>query len=204
MSKRLRHHVNPLKVGLTTSFAGLVALPPTGEVEVELGCADAKFLFTRAAQAPDLTCIGIEIRRELVSEVNHKAEQLGLKNLRAIFANINAALEHLFPPASLARVFLNFPDPWFKRRHHKRRVLTPAVARTITEQLVAGGVLYFQSDVYDLALDAMAVLEDETGLINQDGPWSFTRVNPWGARTLREEYCEEDGKRIWRMFYRKV
>lgn len=203
MPKRLRHHVNPLKSDFATTRAGPVALPEQGEVEVELGCADAQFLFGRAAQDPRLTCIGIEIRRELVEEVNRKAAARGLHNLRAVFANINVDLARLFPPSSLDRVFLHFPDPWFKRRHHKRRVLTPEVAATIARQLVPGGVLFFQSDVFDLALDAMDVLEREPGLRNHLGAWSFAPENIWKIKTLREERHEERGKRIWRLDFRR-
>lgn len=204
MAKRLRHHVNPLKGAFVRPLAGAVPLPERGEVEVELGCADAQFLFIRAATEPAVTCIGVEIRRDMVEEVNRRALQAGLANLRVVFANINVDLPALFPAGRLARVFINFPDPWFKRRHHKRRVLTPEVARVLIEQLAPGGLLFFQSDVFDLALEAMAVLEEvgETmGLRNQAGPWSFIADNPWPAKSLREVRCEERGMRIWRLLY---
>ncbi|HEX2570878.1 MAG TPA: tRNA (guanosine(46)-N7)-methyltransferase TrmB [Polyangia bacterium] len=206
MAKRLRHHVNPLKGAFVRPNAAAVPLPASGEVEVELGCADAQFLFARAAAEPALICIGVEIRREMVEEVNRRALASGLGNLRAVFANINVDLPALFPAGRLARVFINFPDPWFKRRHHKRRVMTPEVARVLAEQLSPGGILFFQSDVFDLALEAMVVLEEvgETlGLRNQAGPWSFIRDNPWNAKSLREVRCEERGMRIWRLLYRR-
>src|SRR5262249_3382990 len=156
------------------------------EVEVELGCADARFLFDRAAAHPSVTCIGVEIREEFVEDIADRARTLGLANLRAVAANVNVDLEHLFPDGRLARVYVNFPDPWFKRRHHKRRVLTPEVAALLHRKLVPGGWLFFQSDVWDLALDAMAVLEGEDGFANERGAWSFLPANPFGARSLRE------------------
>jgi tRNA (guanine-N7-)-methyltransferase len=206
MAKRLRHHVNPLKAEYTALAAARVPLPVDGEVEVELGCADAQFLFARAAGHPRRTCVGVEIRRDLVADVNRRAAEAGLGNLSAVFANINRDLGGLFPDGRLDRVFLNFPDPWFKRRHHKRRVLTPAVAATVAGKLAPGGVVFFQSDVWELALDAMAVLEEasDAGLLeNAGGPWSFVRANPWGARSLREERVEEKGMPVWRMCYRR-
>jgi tRNA (guanine-N7-)-methyltransferase len=204
MAKRLRHHVNPFKGAFVCPQAATMPLPRAGEVEVELGCADAQFLFARAAADPGLTCIGVEIRRDMVEEVNRRALAVGLGNLHAVFANINVDLQALFPAGRLTRVFINFPDPWFKRRHHKRRVLTPEVARILIHQLAPGGLLFFQSDVFDLALEAMAVLEEvgETmGLRNQAGPWSFITANPWAAKSLREVRCEERGMRIWRLLY---
>ena len=65
---RVRHHVNPLKVDYARTGAARVALPERGEVEVELGCADAQFLFGRAARDPALTCVGVEIRLDRIYE----------------------------------------------------------------------------------------------------------------------------------------
>src|SRR5262249_37694306 len=153
---RIRQHVNPLKSNYHGRAVPPIALPASGEVEVELGCADAQFLFERAAAHPSVCCVGLEIRRDLVDEVNARARAIGRDNLRAVFAHVNEALDRLLPDARLARAFLNFPDPWFKRRHHKRRVLTPEFASVIARKLAPGGRLLFQSDVWDLALDALA------------------------------------------------
>jgi tRNA (guanine-N7-)-methyltransferase len=102
-------------------------------------------------------------------------------------------------------VYVNFPDPWFKTRHRNRRVLDPALASDLAGVLRPGGELFFQSDVFDLSLDAMSVLEDEPRLANVFGPWSFTKQdNPYGTRTTREERVLEDGKPVWRMLYERT
>ena len=206
VARRVRHHVNPLRSpfwardGLAT-----LALPADRDVEAELGCADARFLFERAPHHPDTYFLGLEIREPLVEEVNKKAAEAGLANLRAVFCNINVDLPTLVPDASLARVFINFPDPWFKRRHQKRRLMNDELVEVLHRKLRKGGELFFQSDVFDLALDAMAVLEDAPDrFANLAGPWSFARENPYRAKSLREVRCEERGMRIWRMCYGRV
>jgi tRNA (guanine-N7-)-methyltransferase len=113
---------------------------------------------------------------------------------------VNLDLDDLFADERLARIHVNFPDPWFKRRHHKRRVMNEELAAVLFRKLRPGGELFFQSDIWDLALEAMVVLEDSP-LRNQLGPWSFSRENPYHARSLRELRCEERGVRIWRMRY---
>jgi tRNA (guanine-N7-)-methyltransferase len=179
-----------------------LTLAPGAPVEVELGCADARFLFERAPTLPGTQLIGLEIREPLVKQVNRLASEQGLANLRAVFCNINVDLPSLLPDGSLARVFVNFPDPWFKRRHQKRRLMNEELAATLHRKLRPSGELFFQSDVFDLALDALAVLEAAPELFtNVAGPWSFTRDNPYGAKSLREVRCEERGMRIWRMCY---
>jgi tRNA (guanine-N7-)-methyltransferase len=120
--------------------------------------------------------------------------------LRAHFAHVNVDLDALFPDGRLTRVYVNFPDPWFKRRHHRRRVMTPELAEVLFRKIRPGGELFFQSDIWELALDAMAVLE-RSPFQNRLGPWSFIRENPHAARSLREVRCEERGVRIWRMRY---
>jgi tRNA (guanine-N7-)-methyltransferase len=199
--RRVRHHVNPLGARYLSPLAEPLALPP-GEVEVELGCADARFLFERAPARPATMLVGVEIREKLVKQVNRLAAEQGLANLRAVFANMNVELHQLFPDDSLARVFINFPDPWFKRRHHNRRVVNPELVEVLHRKLRRGGELFFQSDVFDLALDALATLEEAGALFdNRAGAWSFLRENPYGAQSLREVRCQERGVRIWRMLY---
>jgi tRNA (guanine-N7-)-methyltransferase len=201
--RRVRHHVNPLKADFLSTAPAPLALPP-GEVEVELGCADARFLFERARQHPAVSCVGVEIRRELVRRVNDQARAEGLPNLVAIFANMNADMAALLPRGRVGRFFLNFPDPWFKRAQQKRRVVDPRLGAELRDLLVPGGELFFQSDIFDLALGAMEVLEQVPGLVNRRGEWSFCRGNPYGAESLREVRVQEKGLPVWRMLYARA
>ena len=203
--RRVRHHVNPLRSPFLYAPVEPVALPPNRDVEVELGCADARFLFERAPQHRDVLFIGLEIREPLVKTVNEMADEQHLPNLRAVFCNINVHLPALFPDRSIARMYVNFPDPWFKQRHKKRRLMTEELVEVLHAKLRPDGELFFQSDVFDLALDAMEVLESAPSLLaNTLGPWSFVRENRYGARSLREVRCEERDMRIWRMCYRRL
>jgi tRNA (guanine-N7-)-methyltransferase len=205
MARRVRHHVNPLRAPFLARQLPALALTPGADVEVELGCADARFLFERAPRQPNVVFVGLEIRVPLVKQVNCAAAEQRLSNLRAVFCNINVDLPSLFADRSLHRVFVNFPDPWFKRRHQKRRLMNDELVQVLHDKLRSDGELFFQSDVFDLALDAMAVLEAAPDrFANVSGPWSFVRDNPYGAKSLREVRCEERGMRIWRMCYRRV
>jgi len=201
---RVRHHVNPMSRVFEERRASLLELPP-GPVEVELGCADALFLFDRAPLFPKTTFVGVEIREPLVADVNLRAAEAGLTNLIACSGHINLDLDGLFADERLDRVFVNFPDPWFKRRHHKRRLMNPELVESLHRKIRRGGELFFQSDVWDLGIDAMAVLEKRRDLFsNTVEPWTFLRPNPYQARSLREVRCEEKGLRIWRIQYHRL
>lgn len=204
MSVRIRHHVNPLRSKLLHIAPAPLVLPAEAPrpLDIELGCADAQFLFELARRDRDTSYVGIEIREPLVADVNQRAAAEGLAHLRAVFAHINIDLAALLAGQKVRRFFINFPDPWFKRAQKKRRLVTPELAEQLTELLAPDGELFFQSDVWGLALDAMAVLETTPGLRNASGEWSFVRRSPYPARSLREERVLARGLPVWRMLYR--
>jgi tRNA (guanine-N7-)-methyltransferase len=198
---RVRQHVNPHRVEYRFPHAARLSLPPDRDVDVDIGCADAQFLFQRAAVDPSREYIGLEIRDEFVAVVNQRARAAGLP-VRALFAHANVHVRQMFAPGSIARVYVNFPDPWFKRYQRNRRVLDGEFAHDLAVALRPGGELFFQSDVFDLALDAMAVLEESDRFGNRAGAWTFWKGgNPFGVTSSREDSCVARGLPIWRLWY---
>jgi tRNA (guanine-N7-)-methyltransferase len=204
---KIRQHVNPLKSDLLTiaEVPRLVA-PPGTYLEVELGSAESLFLIERAGVAPDAHLIGVEIRREMVTRADRLCGEAGVSNIQNVFANMSVDLPRLFEPGSVRRFHVNFPDPWFKSRQHKRRVVGPELIDQLATALVAGGEVSVMTDIFDIALEAMAVLEGDPlhRFVNLRAPWSFWLRNPWDARSRRERQCEVEGERIWRLLYRFV
>jgi tRNA (guanine-N7-)-methyltransferase len=202
MHRRIRHHVNPFSYRHLATGAGALVLEPDRPVEVELGCAEGDFLFARAAALPERTYIGVDIRADLVTYVNEKARRMGLSCLRAVYANLLIDLPQLFGSAAIELCHINFPDPFFKRTQHKRRFLTPELLDTLGKIIRPGGMLAFQSDVFELGLEALDLLErSEPCFRNQHGPWSFARSNPYGVTTRRERRCLRRGWRVWRLAF---
>ncbi|MGC3960547.1 MAG: tRNA (guanosine(46)-N7)-methyltransferase TrmB [Verrucomicrobiota bacterium] len=202
--RRVRHHVNPFGVHYLQRAVERLDLPTDREIDVELGCADARFLFELARQFPLRLHLGLEIRQPMVEQVNEEASAEGLTNLRALFAHINIDFDRMFPDHSVHRIYINFPDPWFKTRHKKRRLVNEELVEVLHRKLRPDGELFFQSDIFDFALDAMDCIEQSPLFVNADEPWHFRRPNPYPARSLREFFCDRDGVRVWRMLYRPV
>jgi tRNA (guanine-N7-)-methyltransferase len=204
---RVRQHVNPLASRYMEPRAEPVVRPPHLEpgclVDVELGCAEGKFAFELAAGEPERMVVGLDIRSKVVEANRTRAAELGLGNLVFGYVNMNVDLDRVFAPASVDRFHLLFPDPWFKERHRKRRVLEPRLLHTLAAQLRPGGELHVASDVYDIALEALAELEAEAtlrlGFSNLVGSWSFVRDNPYGAVSRREAMTLRRGRRVWRL-----
>lgn len=201
---RIRQHVNPLLAHFEQFRGERPPLPEGRPIEVEIGCAEAQFLFERAAVEPDRTYVGLEIREELVHAVNRRARAAGVP-VHAVFCQAQLHLPAVFGDRALDRVFLNFPDPWFKQRHRVRRMIDRRLAIAIAAALRPGGDVFVQSDVWEVALDAMDVFERlPERYRNAAGEWSFWRGgNPYGARSWREQNAEETGLPIWRIRYER-
>jgi tRNA (guanine-N7-)-methyltransferase len=202
---RRRNHVNPLGPYFETFRGARPALRPGVETEVEIGCADAQFLFERAASEQTRNYVGLEIRECIVAEVNERAAAENAP-VQAIFCNATLHLHNLFAPRSVSRVYVNFPDPWFKRRHRKRRMVSRGLAEKIARVVRPGGEVFVQTDVWNNALDMLSIFERLDQLYeNVLGPWSFYRDdNPYGARSWRERHCMEEDLPIWRILYRSL
>ncbi|MCG5054055.1 MAG: tRNA (guanosine(46)-N7)-methyltransferase TrmB [Myxococcales bacterium] len=205
-SRRVRQHVNPLRSDLLSiDDVPRVEGPPGASLEVELGSAEAHFLMDRAVETPDRHYVGIEIRIEMVHKANREAAHRGLAGkVRSVFANISVDMPRLFAPHSVSRFFVNFPDPWFKERQHKRRVIDPSLVDDMLDALVDGGEIYVNTDIFELALDAMQALEMNPGVRNVLSPWTFLRQSVFSSRSRRERQCERDGTKIWRLAYRRA
>jgi tRNA (guanine-N7-)-methyltransferase len=203
---RIRQHVNPLDVFFETFRGQPPVLEPARELEVEVGCADAQFLFERARQDPTRSYVGLEIREDLVAYVQKKARSTGLP-VQAVWCHAQLHTTLLFPPAAASRVYVNFPDPWFKRRHHVRRMVDAQLAEQLAYLLRPGGELFVQTDVWDIALDAMTSFDGDRRerFENLAGEWSFwRRGNPYGVRSWREQNAEETNLPVWRILYRRT
>jgi len=201
MKRRYRQHVNPLKMTSLVPREQPLDLPCGPEVEVELGCGDARFLIERAASAPDRLFVGLDIRDEFMAFGRSEIERLELDNIELQLSNLIVDLDRLFQRGRVARFHVNFPDPWFKARQHNRRWLSDEAVGHLVTALQEGGEIFFQSDVWDLSLEALSALEASELLYNAAGEWTFTRQNPFEARSSRELSCEELGLPIWRLLF---
>jgi tRNA (guanine-N7-)-methyltransferase len=199
---RIRQHVNPTQVHFER-FRG--EKPPLDGrlVEVEIGCADAQFLFERAAIDPSRLYVGLEIREDLTILVNKKARQYGLP-VHATFCQAQLHTKMLFAAGSVEQVYVNFPDPWFKRAHRDRRMVDDVLADQIAHILRPGGALFVQTDVWDIAIDSMEAFDGDDRFENVAGEWTFWKTgNPYGVRSWREQNAEETGLTVWRMMYHR-
>jgi tRNA (guanine-N7-)-methyltransferase len=118
-------------------------------LEIDLGCGDGAFLAALAQENPAHNFLGIERLLGRVRGVCRKVARLDLKNARILRMESNYAVTHLLPPSSVTTFHLLFPDPWPKRRHHRRRAFTPEFLSSIQRALVGGGLFHVATDHAD-------------------------------------------------------
>jgi len=167
-------------------------------LEVELGFGRPHFLLERAAEVPDHDIVGIEWKGRWPAAV-HAQQARGLHpNVRALHGNAWLLLGSLFRPASLTWIVLNFPDPWWKSKHQKRRIVSDAFARLLASRLAPGGRLLLQTDVASLLEEFLSRLEAQPTLQNTAGPGRLAPRKPMAASSHREKRCRRDGVPIFR------
>ncbi len=139
---------------------------------VEIGFGNGDYLIDLAEANADHNIIGLEISSQSMDKAEAKIERRGLSNVRPIHSRAETALAHLLEPESVAAFHINYPDPWFKKRHHRRRLIKRDTVDLMTSRLTAGGVLHLATDISDYAEYAHEFLADTPGLSNQfDRPW---------------------------------
>lgn len=207
----VRQHVNPLSrfhqqprplPSLQELFAD-----PDRPLHLDIGSARGRFLLALAPLEPHWNFLGVEIRRSLVEAAEVERRDAGLASLRFVFSNANVSLETWLaglPPGRLQRVTIQFPDPWFKKKHHKRRVLQPALLRALATALPPGGTFFLQSDV-TAVIEPMVALVEASGCFDRPAgdprPWLPT--SPLPVPTERERHVLAQGMPVFRVLYRR-
>lgn len=118
----------------------------TRPVEVELGAGDGSFLLDWAAAHPERNFLGVERLLGRVRKLDRKGRRRGLTNLRGLRLEAAYVLEWMIPAGSVAALHVYFPDPWPKKRHHKRRLVNARFAELAHRALAPGGVLHLRTD----------------------------------------------------------
>jgi tRNA (guanine-N7-)-methyltransferase len=207
MIKRVRQHVNPLAQKYLTPANPLewekFYPQPNQPLHLDIGCARGQFLLKMATIEPNWNFLGLEIRETLVVEANKLRDELGFTNLHYLFCNANNSLHPLLSsltPGILQRVTIQFPDPWFKTRHAKRRVVQPELVQELANYLAVGGVAFLQSDQEFIAVE-MRDRFAENLAFEKVGVAEWLTENPLAVPTEREIYTQNKGEPVYRALF---
>ncbi|MGB3308155.1 MAG: tRNA (guanosine(46)-N7)-methyltransferase TrmB [Nodosilinea sp.] len=204
---RVRQHVNPL----SDKYQAPVDIPaweqvfanPRQLLHIDIGCGKGMFALQMAQIQPEWNFLGLEIRKPVAESAQKRQREAGLTNLQFMFCNVNislpALLESWGKQNPLQQVSIQFPDPWFKKRHQKRRVLQPELVSTLAAFLPVGGRVVVQSDVEAVAVDMCDRLAENPHFQRQNESWLTD--SPFPAQTDRERVTLEQGLPVHRAIF---
>jgi len=175
----------------------------TNPVTLEIGFGNGDTLAQLAQQHPERNYLGVEVHSPGVGHLMIKLAQQESTNVRILQTDALALLRRQLPAASLASVLLYFPDPWHKRRHHKRRIVRPEFAELIHRALTPGGLLHMATDWEDYARHMMRVLSAHPGFVNQAGAGEFSPRPTSRPLTKFEQRGQRLGHGVWDLLFER-
>ena len=205
----MRQHVNPLseffQLPLSLPSKNVIFRKSHNPIHLDIGSAKGEFLIELATKLPEWNFLGLEIREPLVSLCEKKRRQLELNNLKFLFCNVNVSLDEWLSDLNygqLKRVSIQFPDPWFKRKHFKRRLLKTNILNSIAKAMSKDGEIFIQSDIFKL-IEYMTNTIDENRYFTRKNVGDLRSIdkNPYNVMTDREVFSLKKNLLIYRVMY---
>ncbi|KTC98263.1 tRNA (guanosine(46)-N7)-methyltransferase TrmB [Legionella erythra] len=170
---------------------------------VEIGFGMGASLLAMALRHPDINFVGIEVHRAGLGSLAADLHEQGLTNVRLVAMDAVEVIKTRIADASLAGIQVFFPDPWPKKRHHKRRLIQPDFVSLLAAKLQKGGFLHCATDWQDYADHMLAVLDKEPALINQQAGGGFSPRPETRPLTKFEQRGQRLGHGVWDLIYTK-
>ena len=209
----MRQHVNPL----SKNFNEIERIPSLIEMfndsklnlHLDIGCASGEFLFDLALDNNNWNYLGIEIRERLVKTAKLKLADSEIRNLYFVFGNATNILNDYrskFIVKNVKSISFNFPDPWFKKRHHKRRLIQTSFINILSTSMQKGSQIFIKTDVKDLFeyMDCTILNNYNFKKINKKDFNFSESYNPNNVQTNREKYVFLNELDIFESIYIKV
>ena len=168
----------------------------------EIGFGMGASLAAMAAAAPERDFIGVEVHRPGVGKLLALVQEQGLENLRVYCDDAVEVLARCIPDGSLDRVQIYFPDPWHKKKHHKRRLVQPEFVQRLRAKLRIGGVLHLATDWEHYAEHMLEVMQVAEGYRNQHA--GYAPRPDWRPLTKFELRGERLGHGVWDLLFERI
>lgn len=170
---------------------------------LEIGFGMGASLVEMAANRPELNYIGIEVHPPGVGSLLLCCEQRAIDNIRVYREDAVDVLKQCIAPASLCGVQLYFPDPWPKKKHHKRRIVQPGFISLLAQKLAVGGYLHIATDWQNYAEHILEVMAGEPEFVNAAGAGNYSEKPQWRPKTKFELRGERLGHGVWDLLYHR-
>jgi tRNA (guanine-N7-)-methyltransferase len=171
---------------------------------LEIGFGNGASLAQMAAQDRHSDFVGIEVHRPGVGRLLMELEQRDLENVRLVCHDAVEVLEQCIPDAALDRLLLFFPDPWPKKKHHKRRILQPAFVSLVARKLKVNGVFHMATDWQPYAQQMLEIMQAAPAFVSCNQTGGFAARPAYRPVTKFERRGRGLGHDVWDLLYRRV
>ena len=173
-------------------------------IVLEIGYGMGQSLVAMAGAAPDKNFIGVEVHRPGVGSLLNDAQIAGVTNLRSYCDDAVEVLRQCISDGSLSRVQIYFPDPWHKKRHHKRRLVQSAFIQAIRPKLAIGGVIHMATDWENYAEQMLEVMTAAEGFKNQAEDNQYVPRPDYRPLTKFEKRGHRLGHGVWDLVFERI
>lgn len=174
-----------------------------GRRVVEIGFGMGDSLVAMAGAAPEDRFLGVEVHRPGVGRLLSRTLDQGLDNLRVYAEDAVTVLRDCIPPDSVDTLQIFFPDPWHKKRHHKRRLIQPKFVSLAANLLTPGGRIHLATDWEPYAQAMLDCLDQEPSLVNLAPDCDFVSRPAWRPETKFERRGTKLGHGVWDLLFEK-
>ena len=173
------------------------------EVIIEIGFGNGDSLLEQARTQPEYNFLGIEVHGPGVGHLIHHAQAEGIRNLRVMRHDAVEVLNNQIADNSVRQLQLFFPDPWHKKRHHKRRIIKPEFIQLIHRKLKPGGTFHMATDWQDYAEQMLEQMDEADGFSNNAGSGHYSATRGFRCETKFERRGLRLGHGVWDLIYTK-
>tara|TARA_B100000686_G_scaffold308343_1_gene349302 strand:- start:2275 stop:2907 length:633 start_codon:yes stop_codon:yes gene_type:complete len=166
-------------------------------IKLEIGFGNGSFLIEMAVREPENNFVGIDMFHKGIRKLVSKSEKLGLPNLHVVYGDARVQVPMVFHKGQLAEVYINFPDPWPKKKHHKRRLINSEFVDILCEKVKLGGALHLATDYQPYAEEMLACLEGHPSVKNRTVSQSYSSNRSDLPKTKYENNFIGMGSRIF-------
>ncbi len=170
---------------------------------LEIGFGNGDALLQMARSHPQRNFLGIEVHRPGVGHLLLELERAELSNVRVLRQDATAILGHALPTACLDGVYLFFPDPWPKRKHHKRRIVQSGFVSELARVIRPGGFVHMATDWHDYARHMLSTLQACAAFENSSSDGAYAPRPPERALTRFEQRGQRMGHGVWDLLFRR-
>lgn len=170
---------------------------------IEIGFGNGDSLLEQVVKRQDTNFIGIEVHGPGVGHLIHNAHSEGVKNIKVIRHDAVEVLNNQIANESVSQFQLFFPDPWHKKKHHKRRIINPDFVQLIRKKLKPGGIFHMATDWQHYAVHMLEQMDNAEGFVNTSGRGQYSINKGDRCETKFERRGLKLGHGVWDLLYKK-